>query len=109
MINFIQLNQNITECDYAIIDNSVLENIHELLVSGSADTVKYIHELSIQYNSDKKNIIKKYFNYVIRNKKELIKPAFLNIVELLMHSNNTNIRHLLQYFVVHMQEYYAKS
>lgn len=108
MINFIQLNQNITDCDYNIIDNSVLENIHDLLVSGASTAVEYIHDISIQYNSDKKNIIKKYFNYIIRNKKELVKPDFLNIVEVLMHSNNTNIRHLLQYFVVHMQDYYVK-
>ena len=109
MINFIQLNQNITDCDYNIIDNSLLDKIHEMLLSSNAETMQYINEISIQYNSDKKNIIKKYFNYVIRNKKEIVTPDFLDIVEVLMHSNNINIKHLLQFFVIHMQDFLHKK
>ena len=109
MINFIQLNQNITDCDYNIIDNTVLNRIHEMLLSSDAETVRYINDISIQYNSDKKNIIKKYFNYVIRHKKEIVTPEFLNIVEVLMHSNNINIKHLLQFFVIHMQDFLQKK
>jgi replication factor C subunit 3/5 len=110
MINFIQLNQNITEIDYHIIDNKVWENIHELLCGGSSNQtiIEYIQEISIHYNSDKKNIIKNYFNYILRNKKEYVNVEFLNIVEVIMHSNNTNIQHLLKYFVTHMQDYYQK-
>jgi len=108
MINFIQLNQNIKDSDYQIIDNVVWEKIHELLLSKRKDAIDYIRDISVQYNCDKKNIIKNYFNYVIRNKKSYITPEFINIVEVIMHSNNTNINHLLQYFVTHIQEYYSK-
>jgi len=109
MINFIQLNQNIKDSEYQIIDNIVWEKIHDLLLSNSNDTIDYVKDISVQYNCDKKNIIKNYFNYVIRNKKSYITEDFINIVEVIMHSNNTNINHLLQYFVIHMQDYYSKN
>lgn len=114
MINFIQLNQNISDYDNQIIDNIVWERIHHLLCIGDHDgehgmddAISYIRDISVHYNSDKKNVIKNYFNYIIRNKKELVTPEFINIVEVTMHSNNTNIKHLLEYFVVHIQEYYT--
>lgn len=112
MINFIQLNQNISDYEHQIIDNSVWERIHAMLYNGVGENgveeaIDYIHEISVHYNSDKKNVIKNYFNYIIRNKKELVTPEFLNIVEVIMHSNNTNINHLLEYFVIHIHEYYS--
>ena len=98
MINFIQLNQNITEWEENIITDSVWETIHEKLTNKSPDMMQHVHEISIQYNTDKKNIIKNFFNYVIRKKKQLITPAFLSFVEKIMHSNGTNIEHILHYF-----------
>jgi len=112
MINFIQLNQNIKEYEYHIIDNVVLEKIHDMLISKNefdGNVISYLREISVSYNSDKKNIIKNYFNYVIRNKKEYVTPEFINIVEVIMHSNSTNINHLLEYFVVHLQDYYVSA
>jgi ribosomal protein L19 len=98
MINFIQLNQNITEWEENIITDAVWETIHEKLTNKSPDMMQHIHEISIQYNTDKKNIIKNFFNYVIRKKKQLITPTFLSFVEKIMHSNGTNIEHILHYF-----------
>ena len=98
MINFIQLNQNITEWEENIITDAVWETIHEKLTNKSHDMMQHVHEISIQYNTDKKNIIKNFFNYVIRKKKQLITPAFLSFVEKIMHSNGTNIEHILHYF-----------
>lgn len=112
MINYIQLNQNVCHnTEYQIMDDAVWLKIHDLL---TRKTVKmdeicgYIGGLTIQYNFDHKNIIKNYFNYIIRNKKEYVVPEFLNIVEIVMHSMNANTQHLLNFFIVHMQDFYGK-
>jgi replication factor C subunit 3/5 len=105
MINFMQLHQNIKLWDANIITDLVLEDLHMLLSSGQ-DIVKIIHvinEISKQYNMDKKNIIKGYFNYIIRKKKEFVTPKFLTIVEVIMHSNDSNIEFTMNYFVNSMQ------
>jgi len=112
MINYIQLNQNICHyTDYQIMDDAIWLKIHDLLIKTPVqieETNKYIRDLTIQYNFDHKNIIKNYFNYIIRNKKEYVTPEFLNIVEIVMHSVNANLQHLLNYFIIHMQEFYMK-
>ena len=98
MINFIQLNQNITEWETNIITDAVWETIHGLLqVNDRKKIVQYIHDISIQYNTDKRTIMKNYFEYMIRNKKEFITPSFLNTVEVLMHSNECSIETMLNY------------
>ena len=134
MINFIQLNQNITEWESTIITDSIWLTIHDMLTgqgdhfgalsgdpngsvsgdqngsvsgdpngsvsgSGSLAITEYIHSISIQYNIDKKNIMKQYFDYIIRNRQDLVTPEFLTITEVIMHSNDSNIQHILHYFV----------
>jgi DNA polymerase III delta prime subunit len=105
MINFIQLHQNIKLWDANIITDSILEKIHTLLQSPSNynEIITNINEISIQYNIDKKNILKNYFNFIIRKKKEIITTEFLKIVEVIMHSNDSNIEYIIDYFVYHMK------
>jgi replication factor C subunit 3/5 len=99
MINFIQLNQNITQWEENIITDEIWENIFCLLEKGVfVDIINYIHEISIQYNTDKKNILKSYFQHVIRNKKQFITPEYLKQVERIMHFRGSNIEHMLMYF-----------
>uniref|UniRef100_A0A6C0I3D9 AAA+ ATPase domain-containing protein n=1 Tax=viral metagenome TaxID=1070528 RepID=A0A6C0I3D9_9ZZZZ len=102
MINFIQLHQNIIEWEANIITNKTWESIDELLTTESEGSEKeiilLIHQISVQYNIDKKNILKQYFDYVIRNKPEKITSSFLNVVEVVVHSNASNMNHILQYF-----------
>jgi len=99
MINFMQLNQNIIKWEQNIINNSIWENLTELFFTQSAnDIISFLHTLSIQYNVDKKNIVKHYFNYIIRNKSQLISPDSLDIMEIIMHSNDSNIEHVILYF-----------
>ena len=76
-----------------------LEFEHIFPDENAKEIIEYIHGISIQYNIDKKNIIKNYFNYIIRNKKQAINENFLLIVENIMHSTDSNIDHLLHYFV----------
>ena len=112
MINFIQLNQNVKEWDDNIINNNILENIHQLLYNDIDNSVKiilYIHEISIQYNTDKKSIINTYFNYVIRNKPKIVTCDFLHVVENIIQSSEKNIEHILIYFSYHLKEYYNRG
>jgi len=115
MINFIQLNQNISDWESNIITDEIWEKIHMLLfenkdsANGSLIIFEYINNISIQYNVDKKTIIKNYFNYVIRNKKELVNSELLNIIEGAMHVTDSNIQHILQYFINQLCELYKSK
>jgi DNA polymerase III gamma/tau subunit len=118
MINFLQSNQdviklyndetfennsgnintkllNIIECkEWEIILSKIKnnENIHH--------TEKYISLISSKYNIDKKNIIKDFINYIIRNKRVEITNEFLNVIENIMHSQNTSSNTLLINYLV---------
>ena len=112
MINFIQLNQNVTNWETNIITNDVLEEIHNLLrqnIDNTSVITKLIHNISIQYNTDKKTIINKYFNYIIRYKHELVTHRFLNIIENIMHCCEQNIEHILNYFSYQLNDYYREA
>jgi DNA polymerase III delta prime subunit len=116
IINFLQLNQNINNQNEnniilwkdKIISDDTWEIIHELLKkeNNNDDWKITLNEISIKYNIDKKGILKNYFNYIIRKKPELISPEFLNIVETIMHTNNSNIYHILLFFILHMRNYF---
>jgi hypothetical protein len=109
MINFIQLNQNITKWDSNIITNDVWENIIKLLIEEKCVKLilDYINKISIQYNMDKKNILKGFLNYIIRNKSEIVNNNFLDITEVIMHSNDSNIDRTLKYFISSMKTIYT--
>jgi DNA polymerase III delta prime subunit len=107
MINFIQLNQNVNIWEANIISTDVWEKIYNLLKENKEDAkyiIQYIHDISIQYNVDKKNILKSFFNYIIRNKSEIITTEFLNIVEQIVHCNEMNTEHILNFFVNQMRK-----
>lgn len=113
MINFIQLNQNITNWDINIINDALWETVHEMLIpttstQSATDIMDKLHSISIQYNIDKLNILKHYFNYIIRKKKAFVSREFLDIVEVILHLNETNVQHILHYFVVNLQQLYSK-
>jgi replication factor C subunit 3/5 len=108
MINFIQLNQNIIAWETNIMNDSVWERMSTLLIKHNAqDIVKFIQELSVQYNVDKKNIIKHYFNYLIRHRGKTITPELLEIMEIIIHSNDSNIEHVILYFLHTLCDYFT--
>jgi hypothetical protein len=112
MINFIQLNQNINQLENNIITDDIFEKIHNLLVDKNTEKnyiFDYINNISIQYNTDKKTLIKNYFNYIIRNKKSIINNEFLKIIEGAMHVTDSNIHHILTFFIVHLKDFYKKT
>jgi len=106
MINFLQLNQNfkLEEWNQNVMNSVLLDRLHQMFVSNtehnidSNKIITFIHNISIQYNIDKKHIIRTYFNYIIRHFPEEITMDFLNIVDNVIHTTDTNIEDILRYF-----------
>ena len=108
MINFMQSNQSNfkneddnfnNNLNFNIIDDNVWEYLsNKIIEKPSLDIlVSHIHNISIKYNIDKKNIIKDYLNYIIRNKSNIITSEFLEFVENLMHSQESNNQTFVNY------------
>ena len=108
MINFIQSNQSNfkfndssfnNNLNINIIDDNVWESLsNKIIEKTSLDILVFeIHNISIKYNIDKKNIIKDYLNYIIRNKSSIITNEFLEFVENLMHSQESNNQTFVNY------------
>lgn len=102
MINFMQSNQNIATADNKvsinIINDDIWVNLIEKIKNNSDINIVYdfISNISIQYNIDKKNIIKEFLNYIIRKEPSIVTSKYLNFVENLIHSKNTNSKlHIL--------------
>ena len=96
MVNFIQSNQDLikdnTDMCFNIIDDAVWLNlIHKISTKEKInDVAAYVYDISTRYNVDKKNIIKDFINYIIRNRTDIVTREFLNFVENIMHSKNSN-------------------
>jgi replication factor C subunit 3/5 len=115
MINFMQSNQNRNQqidcCKNEniihIINNSIWENILYKIKNKESLIIinKYIHEISINYNIDKKNLIKDFFNYIIRSKTNIVNKntEFLNFVENLIHSQESNNKIYVNYAISKLQ------
>jgi len=108
MINFMQSNQDIvsfkhTNKDFTfnIIDNNVWEDLIDKIKKNDDITSVYTHifNISIQYNIDKKNIIKDFLNYIIRSKPNIVNNRFLNFIENLVHSENTDSQNYILYSI----------
>lgn len=104
MINFIQLNQNVSEWQMNVVNDEVWENLHRVLNDTQRENhvdraLSHIHQISTQYNIDKKNITQRYFNYIVRNKPELVSPEYLRVVEKMVHNPDLQTHHLLLFFI----------
>jgi len=114
MINFMQSNQykfkldnlkgsslndnSYNNSNFNIIDNNVWESLSNKLKNEKIENlIVYINNISIKYNIDKKNIIKDYLNYIIRNKSNIVTSEFLDFVENLMHSQESNNQIFINY------------
>ena len=107
MINFIQLHQHNPDIDTLLVIDSMWEELHILLKKeGPDDILKWMRKTSVSCNLDIKTIIKHYFNYMIKHYPEYIIPSFLNIVENIVHNYDTNVEHILLYFIHHVKEKY---
>jgi len=119
MINFMQSNQynfklndaNFNNnLNFNIIDNNIWELLtNKLQKDKLEDLNSYVNSVSIKYNIDKKNIIKDYLNYIIRNKSTLITPKFLNFVENLMHSQESNNQTFVNYSLSRLSSFMREA
>ena len=128
MINFMQSNQdkfkldnlndlnnnnnnnNNNNLNFNIIDNNVWELLSNKLKKEKMEDLNvYINNISIKYNIDKKNIIKDYLNYIIRNKQTLITPDFLNFVENLIHSQESNNQIFVNYSLSRLSSFMGEA
>jgi hypothetical protein len=110
MINFLQLNQNLTEWNTSIIHSGIWQFLHNMLQSNETnieEILRYIHNISIQYNMDKKQIILSYFDYIIRSIPHILSIEFLNIMEDCLHNYDADIENLIEYFYYKLSKYYA--
>ena len=119
MINFMQSNQynfklnddNFNNnINFNIIDNNIWELLSNKLKKEKLEDLNYyVNSVSIKYNIDKKNIIKDYLNYIIRNKPNLITPEFLNFVENLMHSQESNNQTFVSYSLSRLSSFICEA
>jgi replication factor C subunit 3/5 len=118
MINFMQSNQdkfklnhlNDDNLNFNIIDNNIWESLtNKLKKDKLEDLNSYVNSVSIKYNIDKKNIIKDYLNYIIRNKTNIITPKFLNFVENLMHSQESNNQTFVNYSLSRLSSFMCEA
>lgn len=106
MINFLQLNQNLTEWRSSIITPEIWDKIYELHNQNKNIELKqYIQEISIKYNIDKKSVIIKYLNYIIRSV-NTISPSFLDHSQVIVHSDKTDLNNIIDYFCENMSDSY---
>ena len=119
MINFMQSNQHNfklnddnfnNNINFNIIDNNIWELLSNKLKKEKLEDLNYyVNSVSIKYNIDKKNIIKDYLNYIIRNKPNLITPEFLNFVENLMHSQESNNQTFVSYSLSRLSSFICEA
>ena len=105
MINFMQTNQNITDADFNIIDDSIWKELYEMITNKVSINIlnSFINKTSSKYNIDKKNIIKDFLNYIIRNKgAKIISMEFLNFVENIMHFEDCKNNDYVNYSLARM-------
>jgi replication factor C subunit 3/5 len=114
MINFIQLNQNLSKMDWEgkIINTQILEKINEKLNDAEiaiADVIQYIHDNSICINMDKSTIMNNYFDYLIRNKPQCISCEFLNIISEILHCSDAKPDITMIYACHQLRRLYTKT
>jgi len=104
MINFIQSNQHIDSSHIQIIQENIWEKLfHDIENKTSLKQLEnIIYKISIQYNINKKNIIKDFLNYIIRKKQYLITSKLLNFIENIMHFEDCNHSHFVNYTLTNL-------
>ncbi len=104
MINFMQSNQDITDSELNILDDSIWENMYNKIKAGEDLNllVSMTNLISSKYNIDKKNIIKDFLNYIIRNKDETNNSTFLNFVENIVHFEDCKNTHYVNYSLIQL-------
>ena len=106
MINYIQLNQNnIGTEDTTLFHDEVCNALHEKFRDNDSCIKEWLYNSSVKYSTDMKTIITKYTNYIVRNQTLYVIPDFLNIIEVILHTQDSI---QIDYFIYHIREVYKK-
>ena len=107
MINFLQLHQDENDRDNICWNEEIWEDLHNHFLKMDPKNLQHIIQMIISrsYNMDIQTCIKKYFNYIIQFHTEYVNHHFLNIVENIVHNNDTH-EFVLPYFVHNVIEHY---
>jgi len=106
MINYMQTNQD-AQCGHLTIATETnWDEITSDLKKGTSiahvQTVcEKLKSMSHRCNLDRKHMIKIYANHVMRQEPNLITQELLNKLENVMHTNECNMDHIMQYIVSH--------
>jgi replication factor C subunit 3/5 len=104
MINFMQLNQNILDSNFKIVDDVVWNTLCQKIVETDlSECASYVQHVAVNYNVDKKNLIKDFLNYLIRKKEGMISKDFLNFVENIIHFQDCKSGHYINYTLVKLK------
>ena len=114
MINFIQLNQNLSKSEWEgkIISKLILREIHNKLGDTTIDVndvICYIHANSIKINMDKSAILNSYFDNVIRTMPGHVSSELLNIIGNILHCTDAKPDIAVNYFCHQLRALYAKT
>jgi DNA polymerase III delta prime subunit len=111
MINFMQSNQNMKDCDINIIDETVWQTLYDKIKHKETtnNLVNFINETSLTYNIDKKNIIKDFLNYIIRNYDNIVSPEYLNFIENIMHFDDCKNSYYVNYSLIRLSSFIKDS
>lgn len=102
MINFIQTNQNITDTEFNIIDNTIWSNLYEKIKAHDSIELlnHYVDDISVIYNIDKKNIIKNFLNYIIRTHPQVVSKEYLTFIEYVVHFEDCKNNYYVTYSLI---------
>ena len=111
MINFIQSNQNMYDCDFNIIQEDTWEKLYIYIQNKEQMHIieRFINHTSLTYNINKKNIIKDFLNYIIRKKQHIISCEFLNFVENIMHFEECKHQYYINYVLSRLLAFVPKD
>jgi replication factor C subunit 3/5 len=105
MINYMQTNQDVHNGHLAIATETNWDEITADLKKGTNanNTIQAVCDklkhMSHRCNLDRKHMMKIYANHIMRRHPELITHDLLNKLENVMHANECNIDHIMQYIV----------
>ena len=104
MINYMQTNQDAHSGHLAIATETNWDEITADLKKGTSiahvQTVcEKLKSMSHRCNLDRKHMIKIYANHIMRREPNLITQELLNKLENVMHANECNVDHIMQYVV----------
>ena len=110
MINFIQLNQYVDSKNINIIQENIWNNLFKLIQENTSlqELEQYIQNIITLYNLNKKNIIKEFLNFIIRKKTFVLSCEFLNFVENIIHSNDSNHTYYVNYVLTQLLSFVSK-